>query len=226
MSAKRSAWRLPSWINCAGYDRAALSPEQQVSYDIYEWYLDNRVRGHEFMYHNYPLNQFVNGYAFRLNELLTDLHPLENRQDVEDYITRLSLVDDQVAQLLESLALREEIGVVAPDFILCFAKQEMLRYLGTSAADPASIRAPSLPVYTAFSDAIHEMDDLSDDEKKAFRESALDEIRNSYIPALFGTARRHRSSERPLPPTTPAYGNCPTATPTMPMRCARKPAPT
>jgi hypothetical protein len=34
------------------YDRESLTPEQQISFDVYEWYLDNRVRGHEFMYHN------------------------------------------------------------------------------------------------------------------------------------------------------------------------------
>src|SRR5690606_2180978 len=38
------------------YDRSALPPDQQVSYDIYEWYLDDRVRGHEFAYYDYPVN--------------------------------------------------------------------------------------------------------------------------------------------------------------------------
>jgi uncharacterized protein (DUF885 family) len=167
-----------------GYDRTTLSPKQQVTYDAYEWFLDSRVRGHEFTYHNYPLNGFPNGYVFRLNELLTELHPLENRQDAEDYVARLSQVDDQVEQLLEGLALREEIDVIAPDFILWYAKQDILRSLGTDTADRATVRAPALAVYTAFGDALREMEDLSDEEKTAFLEAALNEIRNSYIPAL------------------------------------------
>jgi uncharacterized protein (DUF885 family) len=167
-----------------GFDRAALSSEQQVSYDVYEWYLDNRVRGQEFTYYDYPLNHFVNGYVFRLNELLTELHPLKNRQDAEDYVARLAQVDDQVEQLLEGLALREEIGVIAPDFILRMTKQDILRFLGTSDADPATIRAPMLSVYTVFSDALLEMDDLSAEERTELRESALEEIRNAFIPAF------------------------------------------
>lgn len=167
-----------------GFDRDALSSEQQVSYDVYEWYLDNRVRGQEFTYYDYPLNHFVNGYVFRLNELLTELHPLKNRQDAEDYIARLAQVDDQVEQLLEGLALREEIGVIAPDFILRMTKQDILRYLGTSDADPAAIRAPMLPVYTVFSEALLEMNDLSAEERTELRESALEEIRNAFIPAF------------------------------------------
>jgi hypothetical protein len=39
-----------------GYDREVLAPEQQVSYDVYEWYLDDLVRGHAFMYYDYPVN--------------------------------------------------------------------------------------------------------------------------------------------------------------------------
>jgi uncharacterized protein (DUF885 family) len=169
------------------FDRTPLTAEQQVSYDVYEWYLDNRVRGHEFTYYDYALIQIIggyNGYLFRLNELFTDLHPLENRRDAQDYIARMSQVDDQVEQLLEGVALREEIGVIPPDFILRMAKQDMLRYLGTSTSDPATISAPSLTVYTRFSGAIGEMDDLSAEEATAFRESALDEIRNAYIPAF------------------------------------------
>ena len=45
--------------------------------------------------------------------------------------------------------------------LLWFAKQDMLRYLGTSATDLDTIRAPSLPVYTVFSDAVLEMDGIS-----------------------------------------------------------------
>jgi uncharacterized protein (DUF885 family) len=171
-----------------GYDRAALSPEQQVSYDVYEWYLESWVRGHEFVYHDYPVNHVFTGYVYRLNELLTELHPLRNRQDVEDYVARLSQVDAQATQLLESLALREEMGVIAPDFILWLARQDILRVLGTDSADPATIKAPSLLVYTHLSDALREMEDLSADEKTALREAALDAIRSSYVPGLLEVA--------------------------------------
>lgn len=41
------------------YDRSELTPEQQISYDIYEWYLDDLVRGHEFMYYDYPIHTIL-----------------------------------------------------------------------------------------------------------------------------------------------------------------------
>ena len=41
------------------YDRDALSPDQQLSYDIYEWFLDEKVRGHQFAYYGYPVNSLT-----------------------------------------------------------------------------------------------------------------------------------------------------------------------
>jgi hypothetical protein len=42
-----------------GYRRVCLTTDQQISYDVYEWYLDNLVRGHRFSRHEMP----VNGYG-------------------------------------------------------------------------------------------------------------------------------------------------------------------
>ena len=88
------------------YDREALDLEQQISYDVYEWYLEDLVRGHEFTYHNYPLHHFLGSYHDQLIRLLTEIHPITDKQDAEDYVARLSQVDTQVQQLLEGLRIR------------------------------------------------------------------------------------------------------------------------
>jgi uncharacterized protein (DUF885 family) len=59
------------------YDRATLEPDQQVAYDVYEWSLDNLIRGHEFIYHDYPLNSFLFSYHFETVGFFTDVFPLE-----------------------------------------------------------------------------------------------------------------------------------------------------
>ena len=119
------------------YDRDELTPDQQVSYDVYEWYLDNQVRGHQFMYHDYPLHHFIRGYHFELDSLFGEIHPLDNRRDVEDCVARLSQVDDQVEQLMEGLRIREELGVIPPAYIIEMARQDMVHYL--------DIRSPPVP---------------------------------------------------------------------------------
>ena len=98
-----------------GYDRSQLSPEQQLSAEIYAWYLDDLVRGQEYSYYDYPVSFLITtGVQVQLLQLFTDLHPLEDRQDAEDYIARLSQVDIQFGQLIEGLMRREAEGVVMP----------------------------------------------------------------------------------------------------------------
>jgi uncharacterized protein (DUF885 family) len=164
------------------YDREQLAPDQQLSYDIYEWDLDNRVRGHQFMYYDYPITHFIFSYDFALNELFTELHELKTRENAEDYISRLSQVNRQVDQLLEGLKLREESGAIVPNFIIRMAQSNLRDYLGMSGNNPDTIEPTQLPIFSHFNETIEDIPDLSTEEKMAMRETALQEIENSFIP--------------------------------------------
>ena len=41
-----------------GYNRETLKPEQQISYDVYQWYLEDQLSGQTFMYHDYPATYY------------------------------------------------------------------------------------------------------------------------------------------------------------------------
>jgi len=157
------------------YNRAELTPEQQVSYDVYEWYLDDLVRGHEFMYYDYPVHHFIGSYHDELVRLLTEIHPLTDKQDAEDYVSRLSQVDDQVEQLLEGLKLREEAGVIPPRFIVRLTREGMRLLVR---------EATSNPLYTSFEEKVNVLDGLGVDEKQALLDTAKEEIEVSVLPAF------------------------------------------
>jgi uncharacterized protein (DUF885 family) len=165
------------------YDREALDPEQQVSYDVYEWYLDNQVRGHEFMYHDYPLHFFLRSYHSELESLFADVHPLETVQDVEDYIARLSQVGSQVEQLMEGLVLREEMGVIPPRFIVEYTESQLMNTLQMRSPDPSAINVTSLAVYARLQEALESMEGLTEEEKQAYLDAAQAQIEDSFIPA-------------------------------------------
>ena len=164
------------------YDRQSLSPEDQLSYDIYRWMLEDMVQGHAFMYHNYPLNQFINSYNFNLSTLLTELHPLNNRQDVEDYIARLSQVNSQVDQVLEGLKIREDLGIIPPDFIIDMAHYNLADYIGLRESGPDAIEASRIPAFSVFNEKIETVSELSVEEKMEFRQAALEQVEDSFIP--------------------------------------------
>jgi uncharacterized protein (DUF885 family) len=158
------------------YDRDLLTPEQQISYDVYEWYLDDLVRGHTFTYHNYPVHHFIGSYQDELIRLLTELHPLADRQDAEDYLSRLAQVDDQVGQLLVGLEKREEIGVIPPKFIVDMTLGN-LRDLSRSGAH-------ATPFYTAFDEALTAQESMDKAEREALLAEAEEAINGSVIPAF------------------------------------------
>ena len=157
------------------YDRDSLTAEQQLSYDIYDWYLDDIVRGHEFRYHNYSVSQFMTSTDQSLIYLFTEIQPVSNKQDAEDYIARLSQVDIKFDQLLEGLAIREEMGIIPPQYII-----QWTQYNVGNAIQGGTRRTP---FYSTFRDKVNAIDDLSGDEITSLLADAEAAIDESVIPA-------------------------------------------
>jgi uncharacterized protein (DUF885 family) len=166
-----------------GYDRSALTPPQQLSYDIYAWVLDDLVRAQPFAEHDYLVYQCPGGYHSELLSLLTQSHPMATPQDAADYVARLGRVGEQVAQVLAGLKRREAAGVVPPRFIVDRTLDVLTNYLGTTSRDPAAVDAATLSVYTTFSAKLDGISDLSEGERETLRRQALEAITSSFVPA-------------------------------------------
>ena len=115
------------------YDQESLTPEQKISYNVYEWYLDDLVRQQEFMYYDYPVTHFITGIQNELIHFFTDIHPVTSKQDAEDYIARLQQVNTKFDQLIEGLTLREQAGVIPPKFIVQWSLYDIGRIARGSA---------------------------------------------------------------------------------------------
>jgi uncharacterized protein (DUF885 family) len=164
------------------YERSALSGEQAVSFDLYEWYLDQKVRGHRFVYHDYPIHDFVNSYNFRLILFLSEEHTVETVTEAEDYLSRLSQIDVQVAQLLERLRISEDMGVIPPKIIVTRAKATLRNDLGGT-DELSTIRVARLPLYTSFAERLWGIDGLKESTRVSLLERAAEELEQSFVPA-------------------------------------------
>lgn len=182
---QQGTWDLESGIldHLRSYDRESLTPEQQNNYDVYEWYLDMRVQGQQFAYHNYPLHHFLDSYQFQFEQLFTEYQPLEDKEDYEDYITRLSQVERQTDQLLEGLKIRERMGIIPPTFIVQLTREDIYNRLGSRTTDVGTLNVLGLRVYTVFLDKVTRDKSLNDEEKAALLNAAREQIEVSYIPA-------------------------------------------
>ena len=171
------------------YERDSLPLEHQVSYDVYEWYLDDLVRGHEFMYYDYPATFFITSVHVQTENFFSANYPIRSKQDAEDYVTRLSLVRGKFEQLIEGLKLREKVGVIPPQFAIYWALSGI--------SNIANSEATQTSYYTAFVENVKLLEDIDNDEIDILLSSAIEAITNSVIPA-YQNLQEHLNSQLPI----------------------------
>ena len=174
------------------YNRDDFTAQQQISFDVYKWYLNDTVLGAEFMYYDYPATFFpVTAVHEGMIYFFTGLHPVASKQDAEDYITRLQQVDTKFAQLVERLKLGEQAGVVPPEFAVQWALYGVNNMANASPA--------TTPYYQAFSERVNQLTGLSSDEKQELLNAAEGAVKEAVIPAYIDLAQylQHQESIAP-----------------------------
>ncbi|MBN1146567.1 MAG: DUF885 domain-containing protein [Anaerolineales bacterium] len=157
------------------YDRETLPPDQQISYDVYEAFLEDLQRGQEYQYNDYLVTFLItNGIQVQLLHLFTEIHPITNKQDAEDYITRLGQVESKIEQVIVGLEKRAQNGVIAPVSVFQWPLGE-IQSIAYSPADQT-------PYYSAFKEKLEAVEELSDDEKQSLLKAAEKAIDKSVVP--------------------------------------------
>jgi len=166
------------------YDFESQSEENQLNTKILASYLkSNSVENEAFFYHNYPVNQ-MNGVQKTLPSLLVSFHKLEDQSDVEAYISRLQKFTIKFDQLIENLKLRESKGIKPPKFINDIVLLELNDFVGNTKGVSSTDNAVEDNVlYTNFSNKIDLIEDISEQEKEAYKNEVADAIRTSVLPS-------------------------------------------
>lgn len=169
------------------YDFESQSEENKLNTRILGWFLGNQVEAEEFFYHDYPVNQMF-GQQSNLPSMMESSHKLNDKSDVEAYITRLSKFDTKFDQVIEGLKIREEKGIIPPIFVIDRVLSEMNGFTGQKESDDINLEIDiEDPVeknilFTNFDTKIDEIESLSDEEKKEFK----DQVRNEVRTTVFG----------------------------------------
>ena len=159
-------------LRLRAYDHSTFSPSQALTTDVYDWFLDDLVRGHPFMYNDYPLNPVVTSIHYNLYMLFTSYQPLNNRQDADDYISRLSQVGTKLSRLIEGLRRRQELGVILPAFIIPYVLRDI--------NEVARNQPISHPYYTSFAQRLK---GVSSEERGTLLVQVEQQINTTVIPA-------------------------------------------
>ena len=158
------------------YDRDALTPDQQITYDVCSWYWQDMVRGSEIADLDYLVTHYyITSRDWSLYDLMTVVHPLTSLRGAEDYVTRLTQVAQQFDQLIAQLDARAEQGIVAPRLIL---QQAVTNLYGLA---HASVR--SHPLYATLSDAVSTASWGTEAQRAALLEEAGEVMSDEVLPA-------------------------------------------
>ena len=155
------------------YDRSALTPEEQLNFDIYEYYLQDEVDRLEFIFHDFRATYMGFSVQRATQRFLTDIHPMETRQDAEDCITRLQAVETKFRQLISHLIKQRNAGIVEPWLTMNVA----LGGVSLLANDDVD----SHPYFTSFQDKVQQIAGLSDADRDDLIQRARDATANSVI---------------------------------------------
>lgn len=115
------------------YDRSEMTGQAALSYDILEYFLEVQARGERWQLHNFPVNQLF-GVQSNVPTFLATQHRIEDQTDFDNYLARVDKLPGKFAEVLESLKLREEAGVLPPRF----AVEKVLIEMRDFVAQPAT----------------------------------------------------------------------------------------
>ncbi|UCF60183.1 MAG: DUF885 domain-containing protein [Anaerolineaceae bacterium] len=156
------------------YDRAELTSDQQLSYDLFEWYLEDWLRGEAFRFHDYPVNQTL-GVQNMLIEFMTDRHPLHNLEDAQGYISRLQGFTSKFDQLIEWLQIQNAQGITPPRFVIERVLSQLDWYRSQDADD--------FSLYTEFVAKLSDLSNISSEQISELSLQAEQAIERNVLPA-------------------------------------------
>jgi uncharacterized protein (DUF885 family) len=97
------------------FDRSALTPEAQTSYDVWLYGLERWEASWPFRRREYVFHQMQGAHTF-LPQALINFHRVDDEADMVAYVTRIGEVGRAIGQALERAQLAAGEGVHAPRF--------------------------------------------------------------------------------------------------------------
>ena len=156
------------------YPLERQNASQRLSTQILEWYISREIEGEKYQNHNYPVNQLF-GVQNEFPSFMANTHRLLASRDCEYYRQRLQAVDTKFEQLIESLKVREQKGILPPRFVVEKVLTEMKNFNTQPAAE--NILA------TSFKMRVAKIRGMTDEQRAGFQKRIETAIADYVYPA-------------------------------------------
>jgi uncharacterized protein (DUF885 family) len=156
------------------YPLEKQNASQKLSTHILEWFMTQQIEGEKYQWHNYPVNQLF-GVQNEFPSFMANIHRLLAPRDCEYYRQRLIAVGPKFDQLLESLKVREQKGILPPRFVVEKVLVEMNNFVAQPAAE--NILA------TSFKTRAAKIGEFNDEQRAMFQKRIETAITDNVYPA-------------------------------------------
>jgi uncharacterized protein (DUF885 family) len=180
------------------FDFAALDPQTQLSWKLFENDVQQNAEGFRFRFHNYPVNQMF-GWHAQTPAFLINIHRVDSVSDAEAYIARLNALAKQADQVIANLELRAQKGIVPPKFVFPLVLDACKNVIKGKPFDATETDSTLLADFTKKVTALKEVDQPTRDRLLAEANKAL---LSSFQPAYLKLIAFLEAQEK----TAPAEG--------------------
>jgi uncharacterized protein (DUF885 family) len=149
------------------WDYEALDPEEQVSYAIYEWYLQDWIESEPYVLYAYPDNHIFGWHTNWVNFMLNG-HPLETFDNIKSYYLRLGQFNNKADQMIDFLEARRAAGIVPPRAMVATVLEQLRPYAETPIEEHI--------LFTHFREAVEPMSAFTDQQKSKFYQNAASQM--------------------------------------------------
>lgn len=154
------------------YDYDALSPKQQLTYDILSDYLQTELAASDLTLYDEILRPST-GIQAQL-PVLYEEYRFYDKQDIEDYLALIALTDDYFSQIIGFEKEKARAGLFMSDF----ACDTLISQCETFAANPDSHY-----LILTFNHKVDTMTELTDSEREQYKEKNAALVKEHILPA-------------------------------------------
>ena len=158
----------------ARYDASRLTDAERVSAEVMRWHLQTQVDGWAHRDYQFPLQQF-SGANVNLPNLMTVVHPVKSPADADNYVARLRLIDERMAEAAELAAQRGSRGIRPPRFILQATIAQMRQFISSAPA--------ANPLVATLAERLDKVEALDAAARRAFVDRATAIVEAEVYPA-------------------------------------------
>ncbi|MEJ7777186.1 MAG: DUF885 domain-containing protein [Sphingomicrobium sp.] len=176
------------------FDRAALSPDDQLSYDLF-LYRDARFDSvFPFRRQTYVFDQ-MNGAQSEGPAFLINIHKVDSAADAEAYVSRLKEMARYLDQSIAESEARAALGVLPPKWVFPYVIADSKNVL---AGAPFAAGADSA-LWADFKAKVGKLDTDAATKARlldAGKAALLDDVRPAYRRVIAAMERQHRAARR------------------------------